>query len=360
MLHTFVDFLDVRSAGMDAPPIRYAKTVDGHDIAFTATGEGLPLVLAWGFSELRLRWTSPLFRKLFAHLSKDHLLVQYDPRGQGLSTRGLGTASLDNFVLDLDAIIEHVPTKPVVIMGLMRFAKVALRYAIERQEMTRALVLWNCDPGAPSHGAFGSGRALARSNWDYLVEASARTTFPQDDFEIQRATKVAVMTPADFLVTLDALDQEIAERDLAQLRVPCLVLATRQSSWSFATEEQSRRLARLVPGASLAIFDDVGGGLFSLEDGTPAGLESVLDFVDGPKWAADERGGDPVRGVLSKRESEVLRLLSIGMSNQEIADELGISRNTVRSHVSNILEKVGARNRTQAVAYAKARAVESS
>lgn len=97
-----------------------------------------------------------------------------------------------------------------------------------------------------------------------------------------------------------------------------------------------------------------------MEDGTPAGLESVLDFVDGPKWAADERGGDPVRGVLSKRESEVLRLLSIGMSNQEIADELGISRNTVRSHVSNILEKVGARNRTQAVAYAKARAVESS
>jgi DNA-binding NarL/FixJ family response regulator len=56
---------------------------------------------------------------------------------------------------------------------------------------------------------------------------------------------------------------------------------------------------------------------------------------------------------LSSREIEVLRLVSAGKSNQEIAAELVISINTVRRHVSNIFDKTGAANRAQAVAYAR-------
>jgi DNA-binding NarL/FixJ family response regulator len=56
---------------------------------------------------------------------------------------------------------------------------------------------------------------------------------------------------------------------------------------------------------------------------------------------------------LSAREIEVLRFVSAGKSNQQIADELVISVNTVRRHVSNILDKTGAANRAQAVAYAR-------
>jgi DNA-binding NarL/FixJ family response regulator len=63
----------------------------------------------------------------------------------------------------------------------------------------------------------------------------------------------------------------------------------------------------------------------------------------------EEAGGSP----LSEREQEVLRLLASGCSNQEIADELVISLNTVRRHVSNIFDKTGAVNRAQATAYAK-------
>jgi DNA-binding NarL/FixJ family response regulator len=57
--------------------------------------------------------------------------------------------------------------------------------------------------------------------------------------------------------------------------------------------------------------------------------------------------------VLSSREAEVLRLLAAGRSNQQIADELVISLNTVRRHVSNIFDKTGAANRAQAAVYAK-------
>jgi len=55
---------------------------------------------------------------------------------------------------------------------------------------------------------------------------------------------------------------------------------------------------------------------------------------------------------LSEREVEVLRLIAQGKSNQQIAGELIISLNTVLHHVTNILGKTGAANRTEAVAYA--------
>ena len=56
--------------------------------------------------------------------------------------------------------------------------------------------------------------------------------------------------------------------------------------------------------------------------------------------------------LLSPREQEVLLLLAEGLSNTEIAAELGIAVNTVRNHVRNILEKLGLRNRVQAAVYA--------
>jgi DNA-binding CsgD family transcriptional regulator len=55
---------------------------------------------------------------------------------------------------------------------------------------------------------------------------------------------------------------------------------------------------------------------------------------------------------LSPREIDVLRLLAAGKSNREIADALFISRNTVPTHVRNILTKTGCTNRTEAATYA--------
>jgi len=56
---------------------------------------------------------------------------------------------------------------------------------------------------------------------------------------------------------------------------------------------------------------------------------------------------------LSKREQEVLALLASGMSNQQIADELVVTLDTVKKHVSHILDKLEATSRTQAVARAR-------
>lgn len=56
---------------------------------------------------------------------------------------------------------------------------------------------------------------------------------------------------------------------------------------------------------------------------------------------------------ISKREFEVLELIAEGLSNQDIADRLFVSTSTVKTHVSNVLAKLDAGRRTEAIARAK-------
>ena len=59
---------------------------------------------------------------------------------------------------------------------------------------------------------------------------------------------------------------------------------------------------------------------------------------------------------LTRREQQVLSMLASGRSNQAIAAELVVTLDTVKKHVTHILGKLGAANRTEAVARARGRA----
>ena len=60
----------------------------------------------------------------------------------------------------------------------------------------------------------------------------------------------------------------------------------------------------------------------------------------------------PALAQLTERETEVLALLARGRSNGEIATELFVGEATVKTHVSNVLAKIGVRDRIQAVIFA--------
>jgi DNA-binding NarL/FixJ family response regulator len=73
--------------------------------------------------------------------------------------------------------------------------------------------------------------------------------------------------------------------------------------------------------------------------------------VSYPDFTLDEKQLD--RLGISKREYEVLGLMSEGLSNREIAEKLFVSLSTVKTHSSNLFAKLDARRRTQAVQRAK-------
>jgi len=66
----------------------------------------------------------------------------------------------------------------------------------------------------------------------------------------------------------------------------------------------------------------------------------------------------PATGTLTDREREIARLIASGESNPEIARRLFLSRKTVERHVSNVLRKVGARNRAELAARVSELAIE--
>jgi DNA-binding NarL/FixJ family response regulator len=77
----------------------------------------------------------------------------------------------------------------------------------------------------------------------------------------------------------------------------------------------------------------------------------IAEYAARARPAPDARTATAL-GALTEREREVLALVAQGLSNEEIAERLVLSRATARTHVSRVLAKVGARDRTQLVVLA--------
>jgi len=84
---------------------------------------------------------------------------------------------------------------------------------------------------------------------------------------------------------------------------------------------------------------------------TVAGGGTVFD-PDVTAAVAEGVRSDDALVQLTERELEVLKLIAAGLSNQEIGDALYIGVKTVKTHVSNILAKLGVYDRTQAAVFA--------
>ena len=116
-------------------------------------------------------------------------------------------------------------------------------------------------------------------------------------------------------------------------------------------------LLKDIPAQDLAqAIQLIHKGIYQLEPSIAGklvgALSSTHDFPDKSTKVSSSLTTE-ICPDLTERELEVLRLIATGATNREIAEELVISEGTVKNHVSNILNCLGLRDRTQAAIYAR-------
>ncbi|MGH8823305.1 MAG: alpha/beta fold hydrolase [Jiangellaceae bacterium] len=255
-----------------APPqqeIRFCTASDGVRLAYATMGDGPPLVkVANWLSHLDYDWESPVWRHWLVELSRRFTLVRYDERGCGLSDWDLPQFSFEEWVDDLESVVDAVGLDRFPLLGISQGGPVAIAYAVRHPERVSHLVLF---------GSYVQGlRKRAKSPDDLeLVEAHIdviRLGWARPD-RTYRQIIVSNFLPEGTHEEWRVFDElqrrttspenawrfvnEFADIDVTDLAprvtVPTLVIGGRRDR--VGPFEQSRLMAGLIPGSRLVPLD---------------------------------------------------------------------------------------------------------
>ena len=355
---------------MDSVPVQFVTTSDEYNIAYAVAGQGLPLVRVPSmFSHFSLQWSRGVLDREFRAYSDHFQLVLVDHRGQGSSTRGLPeTTSLDDYVRDLELLVDRLELQKFVLLGWSATAKIAVSYALRHPDRVIALLLNQY--GDLHRGTRTNLTEMAQSDWRLYLQTSGRVGWVWSDPETLVPILHESTTQDDFLRMARALMAQPGDEMLRQLRVPTLVMATLEDSRPMGADAEARRITAIIPDARLVLFDDLHGGFKPDVSGSRQAISVVQRFLRercGISEASMLAGSGLTRTAstdaripaiemtpkaLSSRQLEVLQLLAEGRTTHEISERLVLSERTVERHIADVYNKIGARNRAEATAYA--------
>jgi DNA-binding CsgD family transcriptional regulator len=128
-----------------------------------------------------------------------------------------------------------------------------------------------------------------------------------------------------------------------------LITILKWTEYRFLVIEHSIEIYGGLTAATFAVLGIWLGLKLTGKRGTIV-VKEVLVPASEP-FVPDERKREDLG--ITRREFEILELIAQGMSNREIAEKLFVSENTVKTHSSRVLDKLGAKRRTQAVQLGK-------
>ena len=189
-----------------------------------------------------------------------------------------------------------------------------------------------------------------------------------DDHAITRMGLTSLLgSQPEFEITGDAGDWKTAVEMAAEERPDVVIMDLMMPGVDGA--ETTRRLTERWPEAKVLILTT-----FSLSNGIaqaiangargailksaelPELLSAIRAVADGRQWISEDvelmLKNDPPLPDLTNRQREILESITRGLSNKDIAKQLGISAPMVNEHINAIFAKLGAANRTEAVAIA--------
>lgn len=140
---------------------------------------------------------------------------------------------------------------------------------------------------------------------------------------------------------------------VAILEIPLPVLSGYEVCRALKFEHGSGVAVMFLSGQRTESYDRVAGLLVGADDYVikPYAADELLARVRSLHLRTRPLGPS-VRATLTRRESEVLRMLSQGLTQHEIAGRLSIKPKTVGTHIEHVLQKLGVHSRAQAVALA--------
>jgi pimeloyl-ACP methyl ester carboxylesterase/DNA-binding CsgD family transcriptional regulator len=346
--------------------IAFARSKDKTTIAYALSGEGPPLVRAgtW-LTHVHHDWESPIWAHWLRFMSERHTLVRYDPRGCGLSQTDVGDIAFDDWVADLEAVVDRLELESFPLFGMSQGAAVAAEYAIRHPERVTHLMLY-----APLvTGWHGRPNALAQQ-WQ-LMEQLVLAGWGESNmaFPSMFANLFLPHSPPETRNWYAELQRKSASKQVAgrfmhllgglsmfsrlkEIRAPTLVI---QIARDQAIDPRTvPGIAGEIPGSQFVSIESSNHILLEDEPGWQEFKKVFAHNVPGAAVPA-RRSSDARERIaqLSTREQKILAEIAKGLSNREIADGLFISEKTVRNHITSIFDKLGVTSRAQAIVMAK-------
>ena len=158
--------------------IAFCRAADGVRLAYAVAGDGPPLVRAANWmTHLGYDVESPVWQHWVRDLSRNHRFIRYDERGCGLSDWDATDFTFDDWVTDLESVVEALGLERFPLLGVSQGGAVAVAYAARHPERVSALVLCS---------AYARGRAVRAIGEDEKRAAAldlelARVGWGRDD-----------------------------------------------------------------------------------------------------------------------------------------------------------------------------------
>jgi len=273
--------------------IHFCQAKDGVQLAYARIGRGFPLVKTghW-MTHIEHDFDSAIWRPVFRGLSRNNTFVRYDARGNGLSDREVPDVCFEDFVSDLETVVDAAGLDRFALHGLSQGCAVSIAYAVRHPERVSHLILlggyavgWKKRARTQAEKEAGEAVVtLVRVGWgqenpafrqmftsQFIPDADKEQT---DWFnEFQRISS----SPADAARNLVANGDVDVTSLLPQVRVPTLVMHARHDAR--IPFESGRRMAAGIPGARFVPLESQNHVILPSEPAFARFLEEIRSFL---------------------------------------------------------------------------------
>jgi len=286
--------------------------VNGINLAYRVQGEGPPLVLVMGYRLSSIAWPEAFVEQL----ARQFTVITPDNRGTGLSEKPVEGYAIANVARDIRALLDQLDITGVHMLGYSMGGAIAQEFVRQFPERVLSLILCATMCGGP-HAIYAKSSTVsvmrdldglspeeaARRIWKVTYSPGYLERHPEAA-EAQMRREIALPTP---LHAADLQFQAFAEFDgskvLTAIRCPTLVLTG--DSDELISPQNSRVLAKLIPGSRLVVIPDCGHRL--MWEATDECVLLITGFI---ATAQDEGAVSPLTGTREGRAPDLFDLLS--------------------------------------------------